>query len=213
MIELCLQHNIWIISDEIHCDLSRTGISHTPAASLFPDSRKIITCMSSSKTFNLAGNLLAHIMIPDPAVRNAWLQRHDEFLSPLSLAANIAAWSQCDDWLAQVRRYIDGNFLFLRQWLNEHFPQVSYTIAEGTYLAWVDLTPLADADGAEYSSLFFAEKAGVLVEDGTMFVGNGENHIRLNPACPRAMLAEGLSRISRVLATRPRNDDSSAVRS
>lgn len=195
MTEICLQHSVWIISDEIHCDLSRTGIAHTPAASLFPDSQKIITCMSSSKTFNLAGNLLAHVMIPDPAVRAAWLKMHDEFLSPLSLAANMAAWSHCDEWLVQLKDYIDGNFLFLSNWLKEYFPQIRYSIPEGTYLAWIDLSPLAVASGRNYSSLFFAEKAGVLVEDGVMFVGNGENHIRLNLACPRAVLSEGLHRI------------------
>jgi cystathionine beta-lyase len=66
--------------------------------------------MSSSKTFNLAGNLLANIIIPDPGVRSEWRLRHDEFISPLSLAANKAAWSECDDWLVHLREYIDGNF-------------------------------------------------------------------------------------------------------
>jgi|GEM_PF-2868221 len=151
--------------------------------------------MSSSKTFNLAGNLLANIMIPDPGVRTAWLRLHDEFVSPLSLAANIAAWSQCDEWLLQVKRYIDGNFLFLSEWLKKHLPRVRYSIPEGTYLAWIDLAPLSAQDEPKFTSHFFAEKAGVLVEDGSMFVGNGDNHIRLNLACPRAVLSEGLLRI------------------
>ncbi|VEC04957.1 Bifunctional PLP-dependent enzyme with beta-cystathionase and maltose regulon repressor activities (plasmid) [Klebsiella pneumoniae] len=90
LLKICLANDIWVISDEIHCDLSRSGIGHTPAASLFPDSTRIITCMSSSKTFNLAGNLLANIIIPDPGVRSEWRLRHDEFISPLSLAANKA---------------------------------------------------------------------------------------------------------------------------
>ena len=195
MTEICLENDVWIISDEIHCDLTRIGISHTPVASLFPHSQKVITCMSSSKTFNLAGNLLAHIMIPDPGIRAAWLRLYDEFVSPLSLAANIAAWSQCDEWLLQVRGYIDGNFVFLSEWLNKHFPRVRYRIPEGTYLAWIDLTPLSGHNGQKFTSHFFAEKAGVLVEDGAMFVCNGDNHIRLNLACPRAVLSEGLHRI------------------
>ncbi|MDY3586204.1 hypothetical protein RJR36_00060 [Enterobacter asburiae] len=102
-----------MISDEIHCDLSRSGIGQYTATSLFPDSTRIITCMSSSKTFNLAGNLLANIIIPDPGVRSEWRLRHNEFISPLSLAANKAAWSECDDWLVHLREYIDGNFQYL----------------------------------------------------------------------------------------------------
>lgn len=201
MTEVCLQNDVWVISDEIHCDLSRTGITHTPTASLFPGSKNIITCISSSKTFNLAGNLLAHIMIPDPVVRASWLRLYDDMLSPLSLVANIAAWSQCDEWLNQARQYIDENFLFLRDWLAEHHPQVRFNIPDGTYLAWIDLTPLSAVSGKAYTSLFFAKKAGVLVEDGTMFVGNGDGHIRLNLACPRAMLEEGLRRLTRSLKT------------
>ncbi|QUG75350.1 aminotransferase class I/II-fold pyridoxal phosphate-dependent enzyme [Erwinia sp. E602] len=201
MAEICLQNDVWVISDEIHCDLSRTGIKHTPAASLFPDSNKIITCMSSSKTFNLAGNLLAHIMIPDPVIRTSWLRLYDDMLSPLSLVANLAAWSQCDDWLTQVRQYIDGNFVFLRAWLEEHHPQVRFDIPDGTYLAWLDLSPLSSVSGKEYTALYFAQQAGVLVEDAGMFVGNGDGHIRLNLACPRAMLEEGLRRLTRSLNT------------
>lgn len=201
MAEICLQNDVWVISDEIHCDLSRTGIKHTPAASLFPDSNKIITCMSSSKTFNLAGNLLAHIMIPDPVIRTSWLRLYDDMLSPLSLVANLAAWSQCDDWLTQVRQYIDGNFVFLRAWLEEHHPQVRFDIPDGTYLAWLDLSPLSAVSGKEYTSLYFAQQSGILVEDAGMFVGNGDGHIRLNLACPRAMLEEGLRRLTRSLNT------------
>lgn len=103
MIALCLKHDVWVISDEIHCDLSRSGVTHIPAASIFPENHKIITCMSTSKTFNLAGNLLANIMIPDASVRAEWLRLHDDFISPLSLVANKAAWSECDEWLTQVR--------------------------------------------------------------------------------------------------------------
>ncbi|MCY2120824.1 aminotransferase class I/II-fold pyridoxal phosphate-dependent enzyme, partial [Klebsiella pneumoniae] len=83
MIALCIKHDVWVISDEIHCDLSRSGVTHIPAASVFPENHKIITCMSTSKTFNLAGNLLANIMIPDASVRAEWLRLHDDFISPL----------------------------------------------------------------------------------------------------------------------------------
>ena len=200
MIALCIKHDVWVISDEIHCDLSRSGIRHIPAASVFPENHKIITCMSTSKTFNLAGNLLANIMIPDASVRANWLRLYDDFISPLSLVANKAAWSECDEWLTQVRYYIDENFRYLKSYLYTYHPQVRFLIPEGTYLAWIDISPLMNVSNQSDITLFFARYAGVLLEGGGMFVGNGDGHIRLNLACPRAMLAEGLRRISKVLS-------------
>ena len=200
MIALCLQHDVWVISDEIHCDLSRSGVMHIHAASLFPENNKIITCMSTSKTFNLAGNLLANIMIPDASVRAEWLRLHDDFISPLSLVANKAAWSECDEWLTQLRLYIDENFRFLQDYLRTYHPRARFIIPEGTYLAWIDISPLLDVSNQEEVTLFFARHAGVLLEGGQMFVSNGDGYIRLNLACPRAVLAEGLSRISNALS-------------
>lgn len=200
MIALCIKHDVWVISDEIHCDLSRSGVRHIPAASVFPENHKIITCMSTSKTFNLAGNLLANIMIPDASVRANWLRLYDDFISPLSLVANKAAWSECDEWLTQVRYYIDENFLYLKSYLYTYHPQVRFLIPEGTYLAWIDISTLMNVSNQSDITLFFARYAGVLLEGGGMFVGNGDGHIRLNLACPRAMLAEGLRRISKVLS-------------
>ncbi|EPE4142760.1 MalY/PatB family protein [Yersinia enterocolitica] len=200
MIALCLKHDVWVISDEIHCDLSRSGVTHIPAASIFPENHKIITCMSTSKTFNLAGNLLANIMIPDASVRAEWLRLHDDFISPLSLVANKAAWSECDEWLTQVTHYIDENFRFLQDYLGTYHPLARFIIPEGTYLAWIDISRLVDVSNQEEVTLFFARHAGVLLEGGQMFVSNGDGHIRLNLACPRAMLAEGLNRISKALS-------------
>ncbi|CAI1011930.1 MalY/PatB family protein [Serratia quinivorans] len=200
MIALCLKHDVWVISDEIHCDLSRSGVTHIPAASIFPENHKIITCMSTSKTFNLAGNLLANIMIPDASVRAEWLRLHDDFISPLSLVANKAAWSECDEWLTQVRHYIDENFRFLQDYLGTYHPLARFIIPEVTYLAWIDISRLVDVSNQEEVTLFFARHAGVLLEGGQMFVSNGDGHIRLNLACPRVMLAEGLNRISKALS-------------
>ena len=199
IIEICQAHDIWVISDEIHCDLSRTGIRHIPAASLFPESTRIITCMSSSKTFNLAGNLLANIIIPDMSIRSLWRQKHDDFISPLSLIANKAAWSECDEWLKQLREYIDGNFNYLKNFLNENLPDITFSVPKGTYLAWIDIKSYIPDDAGEDLSLYFARKASVLLEGGKFFVENSDGYIRLNLACPREILVEGLSRITRVL--------------
>ncbi|WP_324694219.1 aminotransferase class I/II-fold pyridoxal phosphate-dependent enzyme [Klebsiella pneumoniae] len=124
IIEICLANDIWVISDEIHCDLSRSGIGHTPAASLSLILHALLPACPRVK-HQSGGNLLANIIIPDPGVRSEWRLRHDEFISPLSLAANKAAWSECDDWLVHLREYIDGNFQYLHDYLKSYLPETS----------------------------------------------------------------------------------------
>lgn len=191
--ELCLSRNLWIISDEIHCDLLRNGQAHIPLAKLFPQTDRIITCMAPSKTFNLAGLMFSNIVIPNADLRTKWLARHYGMENPLSIAAAQAAYQYGDEWLRQLKDYLDGNFNFVRDYLAQHLPKAGFRISEATYLAWVNI----DAYLPEETDLplFFANKAGVLLEGGNMFVDNSSGYIRLNLACPRSMVAEGLRRI------------------
>ncbi|WP_336761697.1 MalY/PatB family protein [Paenibacillus sp. USHLN196] len=195
--EICLSNNVWVISDEIHCDLLRTGKKHTPLAKLFPDTDRIITCMSPSKTFNMAGLMFSNVIISNKALRATWQARHYGFKNPLSIAATQAAYETGDEWLTELKYYLDANFAYVEQYVKQHLPLAVFHIPEATYLAWIDISAYAP----EHVSLplFFAEQAGVLLEDGHMFVANGEGCIRLNLACPRSVLQEGLRRISSVL--------------
>ncbi|GGH44470.1 cystathionine beta-lyase [Paenibacillus silvae] len=195
--EICLSNDVWIISDEIHCDLLRTGKTHTPLAKLFPATDRIITCMSPSKTFNMAGLMFSNVIIPNKGLRDIWQARHYGFKNPLSIAATQAAYEHGDAWLRQLKLYLDGNFAYVDEYVKQHLPLAVFHIPDATYLAWIDIAPYAPKDVS--LPLFFAEQAGVLLEDGGMFVANGEGYIRLNLACPRSILKEGLSRISRVL--------------
>ncbi|APO46831.1 aminotransferase [Paenibacillus xylanexedens] len=195
--EICLRNNVWVISDEIHCDLLRTGKRHTPLAKLFPDTDRIITCMSPSKTFNMAGLMFSNVIIPNKALRDIWQARHYGFKNPLSIAATQAAYETGDEWLKQLKGYLDANFACVEQYVKQHLPRAVFHIPEATYLAWIDIS--AYAPPSVSLPLFFAEQAGVLLEDGHMFVANGEGCIRLNLACPRSVLQEGLRRISSVL--------------
>ena len=197
--QLCLDKNIWVISDEIHCDLLRQGNQHIPLARLFPESDRIITCTAPSKTFNLAGNLVSHIFIPNPEIRAEWQHYYLEFLSPLSVAATQAAYSECEDWLEALKVYLDANFAFLQEKLNELLPKSQFLIPEATYLAWVNIEEyLHHIENKSNLTMLFANN-GVLVEDGKMFVANGEGHIRINVACPRSVLEEGIKRIAKTL--------------
>lgn len=196
--EICLENGLLILSDEIHCDLLRSGRTHTPLAKLFPDSERIVTCMAPSKTFNIAGLQFSTIVIPDPELRAAWKKTHTEGENPFSLTAAQAAYSDGGyAWLMALREYIDGNFAFTADYFAAHAPKVRFQIPESTYLAWVDVSAYTGPQ-TELRRLF-AERAGVIVNDGSMFVRNAEGFLRLNLACPRDIVEKGLSRICRVL--------------
>lgn len=196
--EICLENGLLILSDEIHCDLLRSGRTHTPLAKLFPDSERIVTCMAPSKTFNIAGLQFSTIVIPDPELRAAWKKTHTEGENPFSLTTAQAAYSDGGyAWLMALREYIDGNFAFTADYFAAHAPKVRFQIPESTYLAWVDVSAYTGPQ-TELRRLF-AERAGVIVNDGSMFVRNAEGFLRLNLACPRAIVEKGLSRICRVL--------------
>mgnify|MGYP002408771695 CR=1 FL=1 len=201
--DICLENNVMVISDEIHCDLLRNGQVHTPLAKLYPESDQIITCMSASKTFNLAGLMFSNIIIPNDEVMAVWKANHSDIENPLSIAATQAAYEHGHDWHQQLRDYLDGNFEFTKQYLEQHLPQAVYRISEATYLAWVDIS--AYLPNEENLPLYFANNAGVLLEGGNMFVANSDGYIRLNLACPRATLEEGLRRISEVLQKEVQN--------
>jgi len=195
--EICLENGMWIISDEIHCDLLRNGKVHTPLARLFPHTDRIITCMAASKTFNLAGLMFSNIIIPSEKIRDAWKARHYGLENPLSIAATQAAYQHGDEWLKQLKSYLDGNFAYTREYLEIHLPKAVFRIPEATYLAWVDLSAYLPEE--ENLPLYFARNAGVLLEGGNLFVANADGHVRLNLACPKSILEEGLRRICRAL--------------
>lgn len=190
------QHDLWLISDEIHCDLVRTGKSHIPMGKIMPEYQKLITCMSASKTFNIAGLMFSNVIIRDVALRKKFCARDKaiSMINPLSLAAHKAAYDSGSAWLAELKAYLDDNFRLVKDYLSQNLPKAVFQIPESTYLAWVDLS--ACLPDVEDLSLFFTNEAGVLLEGGdSLFVGNARGFVRLNLAMPCATLEEGLRRI------------------
>lgn len=198
--DICVKNNLWVISDEIHCDLLRVDKKHIPLGKLIPDYDKLVTCMAASKTFNLAGLMISNIIIPNDELREIWLSRHYNFDNPLSVSGTQAAYEKGEDWLEELRKYLDNNFEFTKKYLEDKLPKAKFNISEATYLAWVDVSEYFGAD--ENLPLFFAYEAGVLLEGGDMFVQNSECFIRLNLACPKATLEEGLRRICEAVNTK-----------
>jgi len=115
-------------------------------------------------------------------------------VNPLSVAAAEAAYAKGGPWLTELRAYLDQNFAFTADFLKEHLPEAKFRISEATYLGWADLSRYLSPD--VNIPRFFAERAGVLLEGGNMFVQNSDGFIRLNLACPRSILQEGLKRIA-----------------
>ncbi len=198
--EICLEDNVTVISDEIHCDILRKGNHFTPLAKLFPDSDKIITCMAPSKTFNLAGLMFANMIIPNTELRAKWIKNHFSSENPLSITAAEAAYTSGHVWLEELTQYLDLNFAFLKDYLGAHLPRAVFTVPEATYLAWINVS--AYFPDEENIALFFANKVGVLVEGGNMFVSNAKGYIRVNLACPKSRLEEGLRRITEAISSR-----------
>jgi len=197
--QICMDNGVTIVSDEIHCDLLRKGQAFTPLAKLYPD-ENIITCMAPSKTFNLAGLMFANLIIPDNDLRQKWLDNNFPIINPLSLAGAQAAYSEGQNWLNALSDYLDKNFKFLDQFLRENLPNAIYQESESTYLAWVNLSAYFGRE--QNLTEFFAQKAGVLLEGGDMFVGNADGCIRLNLACTKVKLKEGLNRLLEAIHTR-----------
>ncbi|EEF15949.1 hypothetical protein AM202_0279 [Actinobacillus minor 202] len=191
--EIIQKYNLWVISDEIHCDLLRTGHKHIPLGKIMPDYERLITAMAPSKTFNMAGLMISNIIIRSETLKQIWLNRHYNFDNPLSIAAAQAAYEEGENWLIALQAYLDQNFEFVGEYLKQHLPKAKYRISEATYLGWIDLSAYFSPE--EDLSSFFAYQAGVLLEGGNMFVKNSEGFIRLNLACPRSIVEEGMKRI------------------
>lgn len=196
--DICLANDVFIVSDEIHFDLLRPGVRHIPLATLYPNEKRLITCTAPSKTFNLAGNHLANIIIPDENIRKRWQDGSwGGMPSPLAIPACRAAYDECGDWLDALNEYIAGNFAFVDRFVKEHMPKASFRIPEGTYLVWLDLGGYGFTDDQLKERI---ARAGLYVEYAEDFVANGEGYIRVNIACPRSVVEKSMNILAGALA-------------
>ena len=200
--EICLKHKVLVASDEIHSDFVWQGFRHRVFASLSPAYREItITCTAPSKTFNLAGLQAANVMIADPQLRErfrqeSWSSGYSE-LNAMGLAACQAAYEEGGEWLEELKEYIWGNYLFLKEYLEAKMPQVTPGVLEGTYLVWLDFRNLGL--GEEKLEEMIVNRARVWFNGGTVFGPEGEGFQRVNIACPRPVLQEALKRLEQAV--------------
>lgn len=199
IVELCVKYDVYLISDEIHCDLVRENVKFY-SLGLFQDKikEKLIICTAPSKSFNLAGLQLSNIIIFDENIKRLWNKEISERLaiglpSPFAISATKAAYSKGQEWLEEVKKYIDLNLEFIKEYLSKELPLVKYTIPEGTYLAWLDFTNYSFSDEEITNRMLNVGK--VAFDEGKLFGELGEKYQRINVACPKDILKDALDRI------------------
>lgn len=196
--ELCCKHHVVVVSDEIHCDLTELGHKYIPFASVSEKCREnSITCISPTKAFNLAGLQTAAVMVPNEMLRHK-IDRAintDEAAEPNAFAvtAAIAAFTQGADWLDDLRTYIHDNRCFVKEFLEREIPNLKMVNSEATYLLWMDCRKLLGC-AAEVAG-FLRTKTGLYLSDGTQYGKSGSNFLRMNIACSRVTLQDGLERL------------------
>ncbi len=196
--EICLRNNVRIIADEIHCELVAPGQKYLPFASLSGEFlQHSVTCTSPSKAFNLAGLQVANIFAADEETRdkiNQTLKANElAALNSFATESLIAAYDNGEEWLDELNRYIHDNYLYLKDFLHRHLPRLTVLPLEGTYLAWIDCSATGQTSGEIARTLL--EKEKLWINPGSMYGPEGDNFIRLNIACPRTLLTEGLEKI------------------
>lgn len=196
--DICIRHNVVVVSDEIHCDFIYPGYKHTVFANIKASfAENTITCTSPSKTFNLAGLQVSNIFIKNEGLREkitAELYKSGySQLNTLGLAACRAAYLYGEPWLKELKTYLLENLSFVREYLNEKLPMIKLIEPEGTYLLWLDFSALNLTSGQMRELII--DKARLWLDAGRMFGRNGMGFERINIACPRELLHKAMEQL------------------
>ena len=198
--ELCRKHNVRVISDEIHCDLTMPGTDYVPFASASDVCRDIsVTCVSISKTFNAAGLQSAAVFVPNEEMRNIVVRglNADEVAEPNAFACEgaVAAFESGGEWVDELRQYVFDNYKILQEYVKNNIPELYVIEKNATYLVWVDVSKVTD--DAAVLCKHIREKTGLFITAGDQYRGNGKSFVRINVACPKATLLDGLDRLKK----------------
>lgn len=194
---LCKKYGVTVLSDEIHCDLTEPNVGYTPFASASEECKSIsVTCVAASKAFNLAGLQSAAVIIPDEGLRNKIVRglNSDEVAEPnaFAIAATIAAFTKGGEWLDELREYISENRRTAAKFIERELPELKVIGQDATYLMWIDCS--AVTYDAEKLCDNIRKKTGLFITAGNQYRGNGHFFVRINVACPRVRLLDGLAR-------------------
>ena len=196
--ELCRKYHVTVISDEIHCDLTSPGKEYIPFASVSENCRNhSITCIAPTKAFNLAGLQTAAVVVPNPNLRHkVWRGLNtDEVAEPNSFAveAAVAAFTKGEAWLDTLRVYIQENKNYVENFMKKELPQIRPVPSEATYLLWLDCREMQGC-ATEFTQ-YLREHKGLYLSEGRQYGESGKFFIRMNIACPRSRLEDGIKRL------------------
>lgn len=196
--DICLEHGVIVVSDEIHSDFIYTGHKHIVFASLSEEIADItITCTAPSKTFNLAGLQISNIFISDSSLKKRFKKEIAAAgysqVNVMGLVACQAAYEGGKEWLDQLKDYLVGNLEFIRNYLTQNIPQVKLIEPEGTYLIWLDFREFALKD--DQLEDLIVNKAKLWLDSGAIFGTDGKGYQRINIACPRSILKQAMEQL------------------
>jgi len=200
--DICLKHDVFVISDEIHCELVMPGHKYFPYAKLGDKyQHKSAICTSPSKAFNIAGLQISNISIEDEEVRRmvdkAININEVCDVNPFGIEALIAAYTEGHEWLAQLKEHIYGSYQYVLHYFQENLPQLKVTKLEGTYLLWVNCKETG-LTGEEFCNQLL-EKEKLWFNPGALYGAAGQDYFRINIACPRPRLYDALVRLKRFI--------------
>lgn len=198
--ELCLKHNVLVLSDEIHCDLIYEDNIYTPFASISSEiAQNSITCIALTKTFNLAGLQTSSIVIPNEDIRRKVNRgiNTDEVAEPNAFAieATIAAFRKGEPWLKELIQYLSSNRELVKQFIAKELPQLNLIDSQATYLLWIDCKDITS--DSEELCRYIREVTGLYLSSGTVYGANGNGFIRMNIACLKERLEDGIVRLKK----------------
>ena len=200
--DICKRHNVTVVSDEIHCELVYPPFVYIPFCSLSDEiAERSVSCVSPSKSFNIAGLQIANIVCRNEEMR----KKIDKAINinevcdvnPFGVLATIAAYNEGEPWLTELIDYLQRNYEFLVTFFINELPHIPVVKLEGTYLVWIDCRSAGISSGELEEKLI--REAGVWLNPGSMYGGAGEGFMRINIACPRSRLEEGLKRLKKAL--------------
>lgn len=200
--DFCYDHHLLVISDEIHCDLALFGHKHIPFASVSDKAAEIsITMQAPSKTFNIAGVVASHAIVPNPSLRKkfyGWLKANElDEAHIFAHIATVAAFRHGEEWRRQLVQYIEGNALFVEEFCRQNMPQIKPLRPQASFLVWLNCRDL-NLSHEQLLDLFI-DKAHLALNDGEMFGPGGEGFMRLNIGSPRAYVKAGLEKLAKAV--------------
>ena len=198
MVSLCKKYDVFLLSDEIHMDVVREGLTHHPILKFYEDYNHMALASSTSKTFNVPGLGGSYVSIPEAALNDDFqyiLKNRDGVSSAniLGITATMSAYNEGGEWVDALNDYLTANLQITKDYLKAHLPELKLVIPESTYLAWIDISDATYSMEQLQEALVHEGKVAIM--DGKIYGGNGSQFLRLNVGCPQEKLEDGLERL------------------